>query len=272
MKIAIIESDDPYTLDYVKGEQLCLAMPALTVKNSKFIEAVIRLDSNYSKEVKEEPYDNGFDPEACPDNQKGKYCGSQKYWFNQKLIVAKTEEEYKKALLGAIISIDRANSTHLMASDDGRKCMRNRIFEKYRRLEDLKDRLKLGFNANDDDDLIRIMTQEVKSSGKQGVRYNLSFATKFCSIASRELGCGDLYSKYDSVVSKRLPMYSEIYLGEKVGNKAFQIKSASDLESRLKVYFKYNECIGKIMEVLKADDIKLDRDKIDHIIWYGFKG
>ena len=49
MSISIVNSDNPYVLDHIEGKD---TMPALTRKNADFIEAVVRLDSNYAKESK----------------------------------------------------------------------------------------------------------------------------------------------------------------------------------------------------------------------------
>ena len=47
MAAYIITSENPYILDYLLCDK---KRPALTRKNADFIEAVIRLDSNYAKD------------------------------------------------------------------------------------------------------------------------------------------------------------------------------------------------------------------------------
>ena len=49
MAIKVISKPDPYALDYVDGRPDKL--PALTRKNADFLEAVVRLDSNYAKDL-----------------------------------------------------------------------------------------------------------------------------------------------------------------------------------------------------------------------------
>ncbi len=49
--VIITSDDDPYVLDYFIEEETKL--PTLTEKNARFIKLVVRLDSNYAKDLDE---------------------------------------------------------------------------------------------------------------------------------------------------------------------------------------------------------------------------
>ena len=122
MRVKITSNENPYVLDYVAGRTDKL--PALTRKNADFIEAVVHLDSNYAKDLEINPPSDGCDPELNVEASNGKYCGSTAYWFNE---MKKTNCDFKKCVLGAVIAIDSTNSTHLEAAISGRKSMRDVI-------------------------------------------------------------------------------------------------------------------------------------------------
>lgn len=237
----IERSKDPYELDHILlGKQ---TIAALTRKNADFIEAVVRLDSNYGKDKTED-------------------------WFKKML----NGGDFKECLSEAIVEIDKINSTHLEAGVDGRNEMVKRVLSLCENVEDLKRLLLKTFSANDEEHILYKLTDKIKAKNRDGYRYNLSFATKFCSYASQFLELGDNYSKYDSVVAKCLPLYSECYLKEKTAKKHFLVKQhKNDLESRLSLYATYSNCINRIMALLEADNITLTRSELDHIIWYCFK-
>lgn len=155
MSPIIISDKDPYVLDYIKGYD---KIPALTHKNSNFIEAVVRLDSNYAKESSLVPPDQGFKPDTHVNHAKGLYSGSSKYWFDA---MVKGTEPFDTALLGAIIAIDRSNSTHLEASNGGRLEMHDRIIKKCTNHHDLENMLNQKFRAGDKNHLISILSQPV---------------------------------------------------------------------------------------------------------------
>lgn len=116
--VRISRSNDPYIMDMVTGFDIA----ALTRKNSKFIKAVLKLDSNYKKEQQAVPPDDRFDLNAHASNSNGLYCGSAKFWFNE-MTNNDSYYSYKECVLGAVIAIDRSNSTHLETTEDGRKKM-----------------------------------------------------------------------------------------------------------------------------------------------------
>ena len=112
---------------------------------------------------------------------------------------------------------------------------------------------------------------------KNGNRFNISFASKFCAYASKFLNCEIEYSKYDNVVSAALPKYVEIYLNEKVKLSEYKISYNNDdsMNTKLKrilyIYKKYSIVISKILETIKQDGIEITKEEFDHIVWYGMK-
>jgi hypothetical protein len=273
MKVEIIHSENPYVMDYVAER---LKMPALTRKNADFIEAVVRLDSNYAKDFEiHEPSEN-YDPEENAESSHGKYCGSTAYWFSE---LMKTNCNFRKCILGAVIAIDRTNTTHLEASYDGRKTMRNIICDYCNDYHDLVRMLEVPFKRDKHNHLISLLNQKTIAKKDDGARYNISFATKFCTYAAIFLDSQIRYSKYDNIVSDALPTYSKVYLGESKNAREYKINEYQrrnlddngNFQYRLDVYGKYESAISRILNELRADGIYLTREEFDHIVWYGLK-
>ena len=113
---------------------------------------------------------------------------------------------------------------------------------------------------------------------------NLSFASKFISYARQFLNDNDTsFSKYDSVVSRKLSLYENIYVDRdiKIVNSKYQNKPShrrelNDLEKQIYTYEKYLEymaAIDSILDCLKKDNgIIISKEEFDHIIWYSSKG
>lgn len=274
MAVDIITSENPYILDYLPGDK---KRPALTRKNADFIEAVIHLDSNYAKDYYINEPSVGYDPEIYAESSNGKYCGSTAYWFNE----MKTPNcNFRKCVLGAVIAIDSANSTHLEASVSGRKTMRDIICNKCNNYLDLIDMLNTLFKPLNHNHLIALLTTKTISKKDGKIRFNISFATKFCAYASIFLNSKIQYSKYDNIVSDALPYYSEIYLNEHEKQNEYKINDTQrrkldeegNFQYRLNVYSDYQKKINRIIEKLKSDGINLTIEEFDHIVWYGLKG
>lgn len=270
MSISIVKSDNPYVLDYIEEKN---TMPALTRKNADFIEAVVRLDSNYAKDILYNPPSDGYDPEMNVSDSGGKFCGSSEYWFKEMM----KESEYYRCLLGAVIAVDTTNSTHLEACLNGRKTVCDIIYKCAPNVESLIDKLNEPFNPNNKEHLISLISKGLPAKGKVGLRYNISFATKFCAYAANSLDASKRYSKYDDVVSDALPEYSKVYLNEPHRKSQYKImqhkqKKMNELEKhqyRLDVFGEYSDCIKRILEKI---DYVINRDELDHIIWYAYKG
>ncbi len=275
MRVEITSNENPYVLDYVAGRTDKL--PALTRKNADFIEAVVRLDSNYAKNLEINHPSGGYDPESNAEASNGKYCGSTAYWFNE---MKKPNCDFKKCVLGAVIAIDSTNSTHLEAAFSGRKLMRDAICSKCKDWHGLVEMLNVKFNPSDPDHIISLLTVRTPAKKGGGARYNISFATKFCAYAAIYLNSQIKYSKYDNIVSDALPIYAEVYLNETKNAREYKINGyqtrnlddKGNYQYRLDVYEKYALTISKILDELRADKINLTKEEFDHIIWYGLKG
>ena len=255
----------PYELDRLENED-GIKIAAITRKNIDFISAVIRLDSNYSREhFKQEP-DKGFDPIQNVDSFK-KYCGSMEYWLDS-LSKSDSFEEYRRNIYGAIISIDRANSTHLGSSKSGRAVIAERILRNFKTVNELKGALLVPFSQNDKNHIIAIISKPIDGVRENTVRINLSFATKFCAYTSMYLLKRDLYSKYDNVVAENLHFYANAYLNRPMKCSAFKSNSRK-LEDKLKIYSLYSDVITSILEAVKKKiGEEVTREEFDHIVWY----
>ncbi len=282
--VKIVSDANPYVLDKVDSSTEKKKITALTKKNADFIKAVIRLDSNYGDDFVSKSPAKGYDPENAKSTNK-KNRGSTAYWFYE---MKKNGCDFKKCVLGAIISIDSTNSTHLEAAyfekQDGtkvscRKGMRDIICDKCSDYKDLLQMLDQPFDAKNPDHLISLLTEKTFQIKDGKPRYNISFATKFCAYASFFLGATIKYPKYDNVVSDALPKYEKIYLNRKKKLKEYKIdhnkaKTMSDdknYQYRLDVYDKYSKTISEILKALKSDNINLTEEEFDHIVWYSMK-
>ena len=114
---------------------------ALTERNVNFVEAVIKLDSNYKNESLNKKPDDGFDPYNYKNDTTTKYCGSIRFWFEQ-MTDKGSIYDYETCVLGAVIAIDRSNSTHLEIANEGRQQIANRIIKRCSDVEKLKQALR----------------------------------------------------------------------------------------------------------------------------------
>jgi len=274
---------NPYVLDL--AEDGVDSVAALSDKNRNFLEAVVMLDSNYKRDSQCVPPDAGFNLENNASDSEGKYCGSLTFWFSEMQKTPSTFT-YEECILGAVISIDRSNSTHLEQVTDGRKRMRDRITRCCPDLVSLKEALAVPFSANNSNHLICKMTEAgMKSIKNETDVFFISFASKFCAYAAIALNVKDSegksieYSKYDNVVSDHLNVYAKLYLDlpKKPTKSSYKISQITDnyslkREKGLGVYQRYQETIGAILQRLLQDGILMNRSELDHIIWYCEKG
>ncbi len=269
-----VQFENPYKLDILKDGEF--EIPALTRKNADFIEAIVHLDSNYGRDLDSNSKpDENFDVNNYYLNSNGLFCGSTAFWINA---MKNGERGYEECLLGAIIAIDRTNSTRLESVEDGRERMRDIVLKKCPDTNALKRELRKDFNKNPEDHLIGLLSCELPAKNKSGNRSNLSFASKFCAYASQYLECGKEYSKYDNVVASRLDEYISYYLKKSV--KVSEIKYNSQKKKKYKkdeeklkyvlsVYREYSSYIREIVDSLEFD---MSLEEMDHIIWYACKG
>ena len=236
-------------LSTIPGTELVLLSPG----NVAIVEAMIQNDSAYLK---------SSDKQAAPD---GKYRGSTAFWMvllKEVLIgyVPTSDDGYRKILEGAIVAVDRENSTHLNADGIGRDEILNRLIQldKAQLVECLKypDATNLW--------LINYISEPTHPTGcsQRGTPYrartNVSFASKFCHYACFYLFEGeeeqDNYSIYDYVLKAVLPKYIAYY-----GLKDW------DLDN-------YGEYRKAVDDIIAAANAKISRNGFDHLLWYYFKG
>lgn len=254
----------PYALDRIAG------IPALTKKNSEFIEAVVTLlDSNYAKFFDKAfgPKDPSFDPKEEGYSFANNRGGSVAYWFDQ---MKSGQKDYETCLFCAICTIDVMNSTHLEAAENGRLEMTQRVMEKAPTLDELKAALRDPFSSEKENHLIALLSKPMASKNKESLRCNLSFASKFCSYAAQFLEAGVEYSIYDRIVSQNLPAYLKAYGVEKKPTKRqFDATSTNDHHQKLVIYERYCDAIGKLIKA--ANEERINRKTLDYIIWYASK-
>ena len=264
----------PYVLDL---EELTIKrkterIAALTKKNSDFIEAVVKIDSNYKRDMRNVPPHPDFDPENNSKDSDGKYCGSLTYWFTE---MQNPNANYAQCVLGAVIAIDRGNSTHLEQVLDGRKKMRDRIIALCPDVQTLKAALETPFTHNNENHLISKMTEPGLKGIKDGNdRFFISFASKFCAYAALVLHTNLEYSKFDDVVSDYLFLYAYAYCGLEFNKTDFKINQiqggfAIKRSKGLEIYERYQQTIESIISSLTFN---MTRSELDHIIWYYEKG
>jgi len=275
----LIISKNPYELDTMISCTDSLA--ALTEKNSNFIEAVVRLDSNYRKEASITEPESGFNPITMCNASKGKYHGSSPYWFS-KMERANSDKDFKRAVLGAVIAIDTTNSTHLLAAVGARKVMQERICKACQcQINMLKELLNKPFDPEDSEHLINQLLAPVpgvrkQKNGSVTFRYNISFASKFCSYASSYFHTHFEYPKYDSVVSDWLGKYLLAYTGEKPKGSFKMPSGKRTKEKKEKIesetYQRYWNAISQILNRVNGNKNLLTYERFDHIVWYANKG
>ena len=295
-----------YQLDYFEFDGK--NYPSLTKKNRDFIEAILSIDSNYrqytNNTINHHIYKNIEDPLSKIFKR-----------LNDE------NEDFKTNLLKIIVLIDTSNSTHLSASfytgDDnsefltinnkeynvlnGLKEMRDRIAKSIHNVNELIGAIKTPFDPYDKNHIFNIMNEPTIKREKnkkynevnetyiqKNKKFNTSFVSKFLSYCySYLIGSDNMYSKYDNVLAKYLPIYyanyyyknSEIKIDENryiiSESKRAQLKKQGIERLKIeyaKLYEKYNNDIQDIIDELKKANINLTRDEVDHIIWYTLKG
>lgn len=271
MNFTLNSTPDPYILDYCKLKN-GLELPALTRKNADFITAIIKLDSNYGKDtdVNNKPHKT-FDPIK---SSNGKECGSTAFWFDK----MKNNGNFEKCLAGAIVAIDRVNSTHLEASQNGRDIIRERIFQICPTYSEMVTKLEQKLDGSDHI-IAKIAAPIQAKRSKTSDRYNLSFASKFCAYAAKYLGTQQQYVIYDKVIASNLPLYVDAYLCGKSDKDFYSCDFYSYKDKCIKkhqtvdileFYRKYSHTIETIIDIVKSQGIS--KEEFDHIVWYCLKG
>ena len=219
-----------YQLDSFKFESE--KYPTLSKKNRDFVEAILSIDSNYRQ------YTNNTINHHIYKNIKDPLSEIFKRLNDE-------NENFKTNLLKIIVLIDTSNSTHLSASfytgDDnsefvtinnkeynvlnGLKEMRDRITKSIHNASELIETIKRPFDPYDKNHIFNIMNEPTIKREKnkkynevnetyiqKNKKFNTSFVSKFLSYCySYLIGSDNMYSKYDNVVAKYLPIYYAYY-------------------------------------------------------------
>ena len=296
-----------YQLDSFKFESE--KYPTLSKKNRDFVEAILSIDSNYRQ------YTNNTINHHIYKNIKDPLSEIFKRLNDE-------NEDFKTNLLKIIVLIDTSNSTHLSASfytgDDnsefvtinnkeynvlnGLKEMRDRITKSIHNASELIETIKRPFDPYDKNHIFNIMNEPTIKREKnkkysevneayiqKNKKFNTSFVSKFLSYCySYLIGNNNIYSKYDNVLVKYLPIYYAHYKNsenkiDKNDKNKYILSNLNKEQLRkqgienlkigfAKLYKKYNDDIQEIIDKLKEQNINLTRDEVDHIIWYTLKG
>lgn len=226
-------------------------LPFLDRENVGFIEAALRIDSNYRK-VMDPSYD-GLD---------GCY-----YWIRKlNALDPKTKMiECQGILLRIIWTIKAENSTHLNSGETERNELTRRLVAEYDTLSDFIHDLK--YPKLNDYKIIKLLSTSTDPSFEKKIVKtrdaekdydpkisNFSFATKFCHNMAMILFEGkkeqDNYSIYDRVINSALGLYNHEYAN-------------IDFNGDYRGYLKAIDAIRKN---------EISRNGFDHLIWYYFKG
>jgi len=253
--------------------------PTFTEKNIKFLNAILRYDSNYSTSIETESleYDQNYAGILERTKERFFVFPTERTYLGTKLGSGKRNSEadedgYEKDDLYRVIeTIDKINSTHL-ASEGPNGGNRGRIntVNKIRKINDLKERLK-----EKDPELV----YEIAEMG--GGKTNFSFATKFCSYVCRHALDVDNYCIYDEVVQSVLPYYAYMYIDGNEYKKLYKRVSGKNARNKSTVYkFKeekdyegYRDIIDKIIRgIYEKVGTKVTYSEFDHMLWYYFKG
>lgn len=246
-ELAMSEKDE-YNLKAENGLVL------LTQENVGLIEAMLKLNSSYNKSGDENAV-------KIEKNGKEEYGGSTAYWVK----FLDDGNDYENGIKGVVKSIDRENSTHLNADKKGWDKIPENITNKYKSLDALVDALK-----DESYPLISLIAEKTNVD-----RSNFSFATKFCHYLSFYLfkdDYQDMYSIYDGILRKALPLYAKEYnadsplLIDENKMKWYQYPNFS-------YYKQYRDLIDEIREhAAERHGKKISRNGLDHLIWYTYKG
>lgn len=281
--------------------------PALSEKNRDFVQAMLSIDSNYRQYANNTIHNHIY--EIAKD--------SLSEIFKR---LKSNDKDFETNLLKIIVLIDASDSTHLSASfytgnDDsesviinkkkynvlnGLKEMRDRITKSIHNVSDLIEAIKKHFDPYDKNHIFNIMNEptikreknkkysEVNETYiKKNKRFNTSFVSKFLSYCySYLIGSDNMYSKYDNVLAKYLPIYYAYYKNNenKIDKNRYIISDSKRAQLKkqgvenlkiefAKLYKKYNDDIFEIVNILKnKHKINLSKDEVDSIIWYTLKG
>lgn len=284
-----VKSDDLYILDYLYDEKIKIKIPSLTKKNSLFLEAVVRLDSNYGNDAQPYPCGKNF-LNVLEDNtnfsqkpSNDNYVGSTRFWFESMQENSKScsnELDFNICLRGALHNINLTNSTR--SSKESINSVADKLYDNCRSVDELRALLRETFSKDNQKHIMSIVTKPTEEGGKN----KLSLASKFCAYATEYLFASmdpkPFYPKYDGVVSSNLHYYFYHYAGtylndipdnySRILNRNFKVnlylKNDARFNDYMSIYEAYSWCIARILEQLEKNHISLKASELDHIIWY----
>lgn len=239
------ENYDPFTFDLDANGIL-----ALTEDNVARVQFLIANDSRYRSGELEDFLE--IHPDLLDEDVLHSECGVSQ-------------------LEAVVTIIDNVNSTHQASEGpQGGNQGRRKTAEAIACIGNVEERLKSG-----DPSLVDEIACALEG------RYTFSFATKFCTYIAWELFGSDAYSIYDDVVSRTLPYYAWVYLGEKNPQRngqcvqnpyaKFGDKNFADQEEWR--YENYLRLIGKIIARNEEKiGYRIGRRDFDQLLWYYYKG
>ena len=273
--LQIITSTDPFELDWIVGKisYFDIQIPALTEKNSKFIESAIK-DFSYDNLKCGHRY-----LEALRKRQSfsykiddDRYHGSPFFWFN----AMKTNTEicgekvtFNTYLKGALHCINLVTSNN--CSREAINIVAEELYKKCETVKCLKHMLSKPFSAKDPEHIVSILTKSYDLPNQKD-NNKLALASKFCSYASEFLfeKKKPFYPRYDLIVAENLSFYISFYLPKncykgkypKQVNNNFKIdihyRTKRGYAEYLKIYEAYTYFIKKILDKRsKVPDKKL---------------
>lgn len=234
----------------------------LTKRNVAKAEAMIASNSTYKKSA---------DPTCKPE--EGKYKGSTAYWvksFDNYVNNGDGTYSYQDIIENIVKAVDRENSTHLNADEEGYAEITRRIHD-----HDPSNLISLLKNPTPAagpkyvliDELSKPVQSEVTKNEETIIksRSNFSFATKFCHYMAFYLFDGkrsrDNFSIYDGIMEKAIRKHAE-QLGVDIPN---------DMKSFKGHYVEYMKTIDGVRDACKKKGQNISRNGLDHLLWYYYK-
>ena len=261
-------------------DKRCKDFVALTLENVSRVEAIIRMDSNYTM---------SGNVDAVPFRRTNGtfYNGSTAYWMTQLKRIINGEKKiectiakdgeieqrimgWKEVAIETISAIDRENSTHLNVAN-GRQSFLENLTMVY-----MSGNLELLLRSPQYDAkeyIINLLNPSVcvnVATNKRNYSYerkSYSFTTKFCHYACYYLFDGkpeqDNFSIYDDILGKSVGAYAQHY----------DINHIPYKKKEFQNYAIYSKVIDDIrVKAAEKTGHLISRNGFDHLLWYYHKG
>lgn len=252
----------------------------LTTDNVSRVLAMISYDSSYNKvfdtkaagiikkgiELTSLQENAIINKENVDDNNyyRNGMLGSSAYWFDN-LNKSKTENEFKYYLFKTICAVDNENSTHLNGDNVGRIEIWERLCKlTHNSVEEFR-KLLIDEDLNSEDGIVllkKISKKTHPKSNKKG-RRNISFASKFCHYACRNILSENYWDKFpitDTILKDVLPFYAKEHKIK------YDSKKYND-EDIIISYMEFNKIINEL-----SKETRISKTGIDQLLWYYYKG